>query len=98
MAEPTDSEHASSARRPGSRRIVAWLIALPVVFFAALMLAGSLLSTPEGEQRWVDRETIKICRKEVSRPADERKTDRFASVQDCDRLEFDFKARYNENP
>src|SRR5256885_39257 len=73
-------------------------IGLPVAFFAVLMLAGQLLSTPEGEARWVERETIKICRKETARPEAERKTQQFESVQDCDRLEFDFKQRYGENP
>ena len=54
--------------------------------------------SPEGEARWVKRETIKICRKETARPEAERKTQQFESVQDCDRLEFDFKQRYGENP
>lgn len=100
MAEPSTPEpQATPAQdKPAKSRIVPWLIGLPVAFFAALMLAGSLLSTPEGEARWVERETIKICHKEVARPAAERKTQRFESPQDCDRLEFDFKARYGENP
>lgn len=84
--------------KPPKSRIVPWLIGLPVAFFAVLMLAGQLLSTPEGEARWVERETIKICRKETARPEAERKTQQFESVQDCDRLEFDFKQRYGENP
>ncbi|MBL8357071.1 MAG: hypothetical protein JNM01_19870 [Delftia acidovorans] len=106
--EPHSSEPppASSANgsdpakppKPPKSRIVPWLIGLPVAFFAVLMLAGQLLSTPEGEARWVERETIKICRKETARPEAERKTQQFESVQDCDRLEFDFKQRYGENP
>lgn len=100
--EPHSSEPAPAASANGSQppksRIVPWLIGLPVAFFAVLMLAGQLLSTPEGEARWVERETIKICRKETARPEAERKTQQFESVQDCDRLEFDFKQRYGENP
>jgi len=106
--EPHSSEPAPAASANGSdpakppkppkSRIVPWLIGLPVAFFAVLMLAGQLLSTPEGEARWVERETIKICRKETARPEAERKTQQFESAQDCDRLEFDFKQRYGENP
>ncbi|OBY84963.1 MULTISPECIES: hypothetical protein [Delftia] len=106
--EPHSSEPSPAASANGSgptkppkppkSRIVPWLIGLPVAFFAVLMLAGQLLSTPEGEARWVERETIKICRKETARPEAERKTQQFESVQDCDRLEFDFKQRYGENP
>lgn len=106
--EPHSSEPAPAASANGSdpakppkppkSRIVPWLIGLPVAFFAVLMLAGQLLSTPEGEARWVERETIKICRKETARPEAERKTQQFESMQDCDRLEFDFKQRYGENP
>lgn len=102
MAQPQTPEPQEPAATPSARplrnRLVPWLIGLPVVFFALLMLAGRLLSTPEGEARWTERETIKICRKETARPEAERKTRQFQSVQDCDRLEFDFKQRYGENP
>ncbi len=94
---PQEPANALSAK-PLRNRLVPWLIGLPVAFFALLMLAGRLLSTPEGEARWTERETIKICRKETARPEAERKTRQFQSVQDCDRLEFDFKQRYGENP
>jgi hypothetical protein len=97
VASANGSDPAKPPKPPKSR-IVLWLIGLPVAFFAVLMLAGQLLSTPEGEARWVERETIKICRKETARPEAERKTQQFESVQDCDRLEFDFKQRYGENP
>ncbi|MDR0203854.1 MAG: hypothetical protein LBJ40_17030 [Delftia acidovorans] len=95
---PAASANGSQPAKPPKNRIVPWLIGLPVAFFAVLMLAGQLLSTPEGEARWMERETIKICRKETARPEAERKTQQFESVQDCDRLEFDFKQRYGENP
>lgn len=97
-AKPPTPPKPSKPSKPPKSRIVPWLIGLPVAFFAVLMLAGQLLSTPEGEARWVERETIKICRKETARPEAERKTQQFESVQDCDRLEFDFKQRYGENP
>jgi hypothetical protein len=95
---PAASANGSHPAKPPKSRLVPWLIGLPVAFFAVLMLAGQLLSTPEGEARWTERETIKICRKETARPEAERKTQQFQSVQDCDRLEFDFKQRYGENP
>ncbi len=97
-AKPPTPPKPSKPSKPPKSRIVPWLIGLPVAFFAVLMLAGQLLSTPEGEARWVERETIKICRKETARPEAERKTQQFESVQDCDRLEFNFKQRYGENP
>lgn len=97
-AKPPTPPKPSKPSKPPKSRIVPWLIGLPVAFFAVLMLAGQLLSTPEGEARWVERETIKICRKETARPEAERKTQQFESVQDCDRLEFNFKQRYDENP
>lgn len=97
-ANGSDPAKPPKPSKPPKNRIVPWLIGLPVAFFAVLMLAGQLLSTPEGEARWVERETIKICRKETARPEAERKTQQFESVQDCDRLEFDFKQRYGENP
>ncbi len=97
-AKPPTPPTPPKPPKPPKSRIVPWLIGLPVAFFAVLMLAGQLLSTPEGEARWVERETIKICRKETARPEAERKTQQFESVQDCDRLEFDFKQRYGENP
>lgn len=97
-SDPAKPPIPPKSPKPPKSRIVPWLIGLPVAFFAVLMLAGQLLSTPEGEARWVERETIKICRKETARPEAERKTQQFESVQDCDRLEFDFKQRYGENP
>lgn len=97
-AHEREPQPAATETQPAGTRLVPWLIGLPVAFFAVLMLAGSLLSTPESEARWVERETIKVCQKEVARPAAERKTQRFESQQDCDRLEFEFKARYGENP
>ena len=69
---PTPEPHSAEPAQPGKSRIVPWLIGLPVAFFGVLMLAGQLLSTPEGEARWVERETIKICRKETARPEAER--------------------------
>lgn len=97
-SDPAKPPTPPKSPKPPKSRIVPWLIGLPVAFFAVLMLAGQLLSTPEGEARWVERETIKICRKETARAEAERKTQQFESVQDCDRLEFDFKQRYGENP
>src|SRR3989442_1740090 len=75
-SDPAKPPTPPKPSKPPKSRIVPWLIGLPVAFFAVLMLAGQLLSTPEGEARWVERETIKICRKETARPEAERKTQR----------------------
>src|SRR2546429_4612515 len=63
-SDPAKPPTPPKPSKPPKSRIVPWLIGLPVAFFAVLMLAGQLLSTPEGEARWVERETIKICRKD----------------------------------
>ena len=78
---------------------VFWLvIGLPVAIFAVLMLIGKFMDDPQGKQRWVDSETIKICWKQIAKPEAERKTQEFQSQEDCDRLELAFKQKYNENP
>ena len=97
--KPTPSlEDSSAAVAPKKSRIAAWLIALPVLIFAALMLIGKFKDDPQREQRWVESETIKICWKQIAKPEAERKTQEFKTPQDCERLEFDFKTRYGENP
>ncbi|WP_218239863.1 hypothetical protein [Comamonas fluminis] len=97
--KPTPSlEDSSAAVAPKKSRIAAWLIALPVLIFAALMLIGKFMDDPQREQRWVESETIKICWKQIAKPEAERKTQEFHSQEDCDRLELAFKQKYNENP
>lgn len=93
-AQPADTPKASSTRN----RIVVWLIALPVIIFAVLMLIGKFMYDPQSQQRWVDAESVKICWKQIAKPEAERKTQEFKSKEDCERLEFDFKTRYGENP
>ena len=102
----THPQEGSNAAQPAStstpattrNRIVAWLIALPVIIFAALMLIGKFMDDPQSQQRWVDAESVKICWKQIAKPEAERKTQEFKSKDDCDRLEFDFKTKYGENP
>ncbi|MEG1735307.1 MAG: hypothetical protein RR283_09685 [Comamonas sp.] len=94
----TSSPTSSHAQPPRKSRLVPWLIGLPVVIFAALMLIGTLMDDPQSKQRWVDSEAIKICWKQIGKPEAERKTQEFHSKDDCERLEFDFKSKYGENP
>lgn len=98
MKPTSPPEGSNTAAAPKKSRIVAWLIGLPVVIFAVLMLIGKLMDDPQREQRWVDSETIKICWKQISKPEAERKTQEFHSQEDCDQLELAFKQKYNENP
>lgn len=100
MPENTDrsTSPSSTTTPPRKSRLVPWLIGLPVVIFAALMLIGSLMDDPQSKQRWVDSEAVKICWKQIAKPEAERKTQEFHSKEDCERLEFDFKTQYGENP
>jgi hypothetical protein len=84
--------------RPCKPRLVRWLIGLPVAFFAILMAMGYLFNTPETEDRWVARETIRLCWKEVQKPPKEGKPVHFTQQSECEKLEFDFKTQYGENP
>ena len=69
-----------------------------MIIFGALMLIGQFMDDPLSKQRWTEAETIKICWKQTAKPEAERKTQEFKAPQDCERLEFDFKTRYGENP
>lgn len=88
---------AAQVTPPPRNRLVPWLIGLPVGAFALLMLGGSLLSTPEGNDQWVAREAIKICTKEVARaPADRKRPD--LTADDCAALEAAYRNQYNAAP
>ena len=92
-----DSHSTDGAARP-KNRLVPWVIGLPVAIFAALMLIGKFMDDPQSKQRWVDAETVKLCWKQIAKPEAERKTQEFKSQADCERLEFDFKTKYGDNP
>ena len=92
-----DSSNAGGEARP-KNRLVPWVIGLPVAIFAVLMLVGKFMDDPQSKQRWVDAETVKLCWKQIAKPEAERKTQDFKSQADCERLEFDFKTRYGDNP
>lgn len=81
-------------------KLVRWLIGLPVGFFAVLMLGSQLLFSlsPEKQDRWVERETIRQCWKEQERAPSSDKPRHFTDKADCERLEFDFKSRWGVNP
>lgn len=92
--------HPSPDDNPRNIKIVRWLIILPVAFFAVLMLGSKILYSisPDKEEQWVQRETIRQCWKELERAPDSDKPRHFQGKQDCERLEFDFKTRWNVNP
>jgi len=79
-------------------RLVRWLMGLPVAFFAILMLLGHLFNTPQTEARWVARETVRMCWKEVQKPPKPGQPVHFKEQGECERLEFDFKHALGENP
>ena len=97
-ATPTPPSSQLPTRTAGNHRMVHWLIGLPVAFFAALMLLGQLFNNPQSEERWVARETIRLCWKEVQKPPKAGKPLHFKAAAECEALEFDFKAQYRTNP
>lgn len=98
MSEEKPNPSATADIPTPKPRLVRWLIGLPVLFFAVLMAMGYFLNTPDSEARWVARETIRLCWKEVEKPPKEDKPVHFTQADECQKLEFDFKAQFNENP
>lgn len=92
---PATATVEAPVRKP---RLVRWLIGLPVAFFAILMALGYFFNTPETEARWVARETIRMCWKEIEKPPKEGKPVHFTQQSECEKLEFDFKSQFGENP
>lgn len=90
-AKPTDAMPAPRSK------LVPWLIGLPVGAFALLMVAGSLLSTPEGNAQWVAREAIKVCNKEIARAPEDRKRPDL-TPKDCAELDAAFRSQYGVDP
>lgn len=98
----TQSDHSPNPTAPEKRpRLVAWLIGLPVGLFALLMIVSEVIFhvSPEREQQWVERETIRMCWKEQERAPDSDKPRHFTRgpVQ-CQELERDYKNRWGQNP
>ena len=79
-------------------KLVRWIIGLPVGLFAVLMLISQIffsLSPDKGAQ-WIDRETIRMCWKEREKGPKENTPPQFIYGQ-CEKLEFEFKTRWNRN-
>ena len=80
-------------------RLVRWIIGLPVGLFALLMVGSQISFTlsPDKEAQWIERETIRMCWKEREKGP---KADTPAQFKEgeCERLEFQFKERWNTNP
>lgn len=80
-------------------KLVFWIIGLPVAFFALLMLGSQIVFyfSPQKENQWVERETIRLCWKEREKGPKENTPAQFTEGQ-CEKLEFDFKSKWHENP
>ena len=80
-------------------KLVLWIIGLPVAFFALLMIASQIMffMSPDKEAQWVDRESIRLCWKEREKGPKENTPAQFTEGQ-CEKLEFDFKNKWGENP
>lgn len=80
-------------------RLVRWIIGIPVVLFAVLMLCSQVLFhvSPDKEAQWVARETIRLCWKERDKGPKANTPAQFLPGQ-CEQLEFDFKKHWGSNP
>lgn len=80
-------------------KLVRWIIGTPVALFAILMLGSHIIFhfSPNKEEQWVERETIRLCWKEREKGPKEGTPAQFSDGQ-CEQLEFDFKAKWNVNP
>lgn len=80
-------------------RLVRWIIGVPVVLFAVLMLGSQLFfqAAPDKEAQWIERETIRLCWKEREKGPKAHTPAQFQPGQ-CEALEFDFKAKWGRNP
>ena len=80
-------------------KLVLWIIGLPVAFFAVLMLASQIMFyfSPDKEAQWVERESIRLCWKEREKGPKENTPAQFTEGQ-CEKMEFDFKSKWGENP
>ena len=80
-------------------KLVLWIIGLPVAFFAVLMLASQIMFylSPNKEAQWVERESIRLCWKEREKGPKENTPAQFTEGQ-CERMEFEFKSKWRENP
>lgn len=82
-----------------NNKLVRWIIGLPVAFFAVLMLGSQLMFyvSPDNETQWIERETIRLCWKEREKGPKANTPAQFTEKQ-CEQLEFDFKAKWGQNP
>ena len=80
-------------------KLVLWIIGLPVAFFAVLMLGSQIMFyfSPDKESQWVERESIRLCWKEREKGPRSDTPAQFAQGQ-CEKMEFDFKRKWGENP
>ena len=80
-------------------KLVRWIIGTPVALFAILMLGSQIIFhfSPNKEEQWVERETIRLCWKEREKGPKEGTPAQFSDGQ-CEQLEFDFKAKWSVNP
>jgi hypothetical protein len=63
------------------------------------MLGSQLMFyfSPNKEEQWLERETIRLCWKEREKGPKENTPAQFKEGQ-CEQLEFDFKNKWNVNP
>ena len=80
-------------------KLVRWIIGTPIALFALLMLGSQLMFyfSPNKEEQWLERETIRLCWKEREKGPKENTPAQFTEGQ-CEQLEFAFKNKWGINP
>lgn len=99
-SSPVARKYAQPAPKPESAgmgtfaKILLWIVGLFVAFIAFGAMVGS---SPEAKERAEERRTIEYCWDEQKKKSLAPDTQRFVAGA-CERLEDDFRKKWNRNP
>jgi hypothetical protein len=87
-----------STPQPRKRSVWKWVLGIPVLGFAALLIFGAYLSnTPEGQERANSRAAIELCWSEQGRKSNTPGSSRFIAGA-CEKMERDFREKWGTSP
>lgn len=81
-------------------KVILWIILTPVLGLLGLMALGAAINatdTPEDKARKSSAMAIELCWKDVKDDLEERSTRRFMRTV-CEKMEDDFRRKYNRAP
>lgn len=81
--------------KPKRRRIWPWVLATPVVAFGGLLLIGAMSGPPSEQSR--ARQAISLCWDEQAKKSNSPGGAQFIAGA-CERMEREYRARYNAAP